>query len=175
MNVYELTPATIPAIALLMSTIKPDWWDYEGAYEQLSNVDTAIKTVGWYLGEDIGQPKGWILCRELIGYRALDLECSGFDDNGSFKLEHKLGELFHVAENYAREKGYMTFRSGISSVGFNIHHQEIKNIPEAIQGLTCDRIDYKWYLQNGFRVIGIQPNAYERGFHLIMLGKELVL
>lgn len=55
MNVYELTPATIPAVALLMSTIKPDWWDYEGAYEQLSNVDAAIKTVGWYLGEDTAQ------------------------------------------------------------------------------------------------------------------------
>ena len=39
--------------------------------------------------------------------------------------------------------------------------------------LTCDRIDYKWYLDNGFRVIGIQPNAYEKGFHLIMLGKEI--
>ena len=110
MNVYELTPATIPSVAHLMCTIKPDWWDYEGAYEQLSNVDATIK-----------------------------------------------------------------IRSGISSVGFNIHHQEIKNIPETIEGLTCDRIDYKWYLQNGFRVIGIQPNAYERGFHLIMLGKELVL
>lgn len=173
MNVYELTPATIPAVAHLMCTIKPDWWDYDGAYGQLSNIDETIQTVGWYLGEDIDQPKGWILCRELIGYKALDLECSGFDDNGSFKLEHKLGELFDVAEKYARTKGYMTFRSGISSVGFNIHDKEIKNIPKAMEALTSDRIDYKWYLENGFHVIGIQPNAYERGFHLIMLGKEI--
>lgn len=173
MNVYELTPATIPAVAHLMCTIKPDWWDYDGAYGQLSNIDETIKTVGWYLGEDIDHPKGWILCRELIGYRALDLECSGFDDNGSFKLEHKLGQLFDVAEKYAREKGYLTFKSGISSVGFNIHGQEIKNIPQAIVSLVCDRIDYRWYLENGFRVIGIHPNAYERGFHLIMLCKEI--
>ncbi len=31
------------------------------------------------------------------------LECSGFNDNGSFKLEYKLGELFDAAEKYARE------------------------------------------------------------------------
>ncbi|WP_312427863.1 hypothetical protein [Lacrimispora sp.] len=173
MNVFELTPATIPAVAHLMCTIKPDWWDYDGAYGQLSNIDETIKTVGWYLGEDIDHPQGWILCRELIGYSTLDLECSGFNDNGSFKLEHKLGELFDVAEKYAREKGYMTFRSGISSVGFNIHGQEIKNIPKAIEELASDRIDYKWYLKNGFRVIGIQSNAYNKGFHLIMLGKEI--
>lgn len=173
MNVYELTPASIPAVSRLMCTIKPDWWDYDGAQGQLSNVDETIKTVGWYLGEEIHHPKGWILCRELIGYRAIDLECCGFDDNGSFKLEHKLGELIDIAEKYAHEKGYMTFRSGISSVGFNIHGQEIKNIPKAIESLTCERIDYKWYLESGFRVIGIQPNAYGRGFHLIMLGKEV--
>lgn len=173
MNVYELTSAAIPAVARLMSTIKPKWWDYNGAYSQLSNIDESIKTIGWYLGEDTEHPKGWILCRELIGYKALDLECSGFDDNGTFKLEHKLMELFEAAQAYARNKGYMTFRSGISSVGFNIHGKEIENIPKAIEELICDRIDYTWYLENGFRVIGIQPNAYEKGFHLIMLGKEL--
>lgn len=58
--------------------------------------------------------RGWILCRELVGYWALELECSGFNDDGEFKLDH------------------------------------------------------------GFRVIGIQPNAYEVGFHLIILGKKLV-
>lgn len=66
MNVYELTPASIPAVSRLMCTIKPDWWDYDGAQGQLSNVDETIKTVGWYLGEEIHHPKGWILCRELI-------------------------------------------------------------------------------------------------------------
>lgn len=173
MKVYELTAKAIPALANMMCTLKPDWWDYEGAYGQLSNIDESIKTIGWYLGEDEETPKGWILCRELVGYRALDLECSGFDDNGVFKLEHKLGDLFDTAESYAKSKGYLTFRSGISSIGFNIHGKEIENIADAIASLECDRIDYKWYLDHGFRVIGIQPNAYEKGFHLIMLGKDL--
>jgi hypothetical protein len=173
MMVFDLTANRIPVVAQLMCRIKPDWWDYESAFGQLRDINESIKTVGWYLGDDAEHPKGWILCRELIGYRAIDLECSGFDDNGTFKLEHKLGQLFRVAEEYARKKGYLTFRSGISSMGFNIHGKEIQSIPAAIQSLSCERIDYRWYLENGFRVIGIQPNAYEKGFHLIMLGKEI--
>lgn len=173
MKIFKLTKERIPAVAQLMRTIKPDWWDYEGAFGQLSDINEAIKTIGWYLGDDESHPKGWILCREFIGYRTIELECSGFDDNGNFKLEHKLEELINIASQYAKEKGYLTFRNGISSIGFNIHGQEIDNISEAIQNLTCERIDYKWMLDYGFRVIGIQPNAYEKGFHMILLAKDL--
>jgi len=173
MQIFKIESDNVPIIANLMHTIKPDWWDYDGAFGQLSDINESIRTVGWYIAEDAASPKGWILCRELIGYRAIELECGGFDDNGVFKLEHKLGKLIDVATKYAQEKGYMTFRSGISSAEFNIHGKEIENISDAIESLSCDRIDYKWYLENGFRVIGIQPNAYEKGFHLIMLGKEI--
>lgn len=175
MNVYRLTEQSAGSVAALMHRIKPEWWPtFEDAYGQLTDIGETIRTVGWYLGEDRETPKGWILCRELLGYRALELECSGFDDNGFFKLEHKLGELFRAAEEYARGKGYLTFRSGISSVGFPIHGKPVRDIAGAISTLDSDRIDYKWYLAQGFRVIGIQPNAYEEGFHLILLGKELV-
>lgn len=173
MDIFKLTPETIPALATMMSTLKPEWWDYEGACGQLGNIDESIRTVGWYLGEDADHPKGWILCQELLCYNALELECSGFNDNGEFKLEHKLGDLMETAEQYAKQKGYLTFRSGISSIGFNIHGKEITSIPDAIADLKCDRIDYLWYLEHGFRVIGIQPNAYEKGFHLILLGKDI--
>ena len=173
MNIYPLTPTAIPALATMMSTLKPEWWDYEGAYGQLSNIDESIKTVGWYCGDAPEHPIGWILCRELLNYRALELECSGYNDNGVFKLEHKLEPLMDAAESYAKEKGYLCFRSGISSTEFNIHGKDIPNIAEAITNLRCDRTDYLWYLSKGFRVIGIQPNAYEKGFHLILLGKDL--
>ncbi|WP_459477024.1 hypothetical protein [Clostridium saccharoperbutylacetonicum] len=88
-------------------------------------------------------------------------------------MEHKLEDLIDIASRYAKEKGYLTFRNGISSIGFNIHGQDIDNISEAIQNLTCERTDYKWMLDYGFRVIGIQPNAYEKGFHLILLAKDI--
>lgn len=173
MQILKMTSESMPALAKMMSSMKPEWWDYEAAYGQLSRIEESIQTIGWILADENGSPKGWILCRELLNYRALELECSGFDDNGVFKLEHKLGELFEEAERYAREKGYMTFRSGISSIGFNIHGKNIADIPKAIASLECDRTDYLWYLENGFRVIGIQPNAYEKGYHLILLGKDL--
>lgn len=173
MAVYSMTERSMPALARLMSTIKPDWWDYEGALGQLSNIDVCIRTIGWYTGEDEAHPRGWVLCRELIDYRTLELECCGYDDYGTFCLEHKLGELIGMAEQYARAKGYATLRSGISSIGFNIHAQTIGDIGDAIHGLRCDRIDYRWYLEHGYRVIGIQPNVYEEGFHLILLGKDL--
>jgi hypothetical protein len=47
------------------------------------------------------------------------------------------------------------------------------DISGAIAGLQSSRVDYLWYLDHGFRVIGIQPNAYRPGFHLIPLGKDL--
>ena len=173
MGIYRINSENIPKVANMMSTIKPEWWDYEGAFGQLSGTQNTIETVGWYLGEDEEHPKGWILCRELLGYRTIDLECSGYDDNGEFKFEHKLEPLIREAEEYAKGKGYLTFRSGISSIGFNIHGQEVTNISEAIANISCDRIDFKWYLDYGFRVIGIQPNAYGKGFHLIILAKDI--
>lgn len=72
MNVYNMTQESIPAVAELMCTMKPEWWDYEGAFSQLSDINESIKTIGWYLGEDSGHPAGWILCRELVGLRALN-------------------------------------------------------------------------------------------------------
>lgn len=173
MAVYKLTDASIPKLAHFMTNIKPEWWDYEGALGQLKDVNQSIQTVAWYLGDDVDHPRAWLLCRELIGYKTLDLECCGFDDNGIFKSEHKLGALFDVAQQYAKEKGYLTFKSGISSIGFNIHGQEIIDIPKSIETLASDRIDYKWYLEQGFRVIGIHPNAYEKDFHLVILAKEI--
>ena len=173
MDIYKLTPHAVPALAKMMSTLKPEWWDYEGAYGQLSNINESIKTIGWYCTDDTGNPNGWILCRELLCYNALELECSGYNDGGVFKLEHKLEPLMDAAEKYAKEKGYLTFRSGISSMDFNIDGMDIPDISDAIKNLRCDRTDYLWYLSKGFRVVGIQPNAYEKGSHLIMLAKDL--
>ena len=36
MNVYNMTQESIPAVAELMCTMKPEWWDYEGAFSPVS-------------------------------------------------------------------------------------------------------------------------------------------
>ena len=109
----------------------------------------------------------------MKAYLSLELECSGFNDKGVFKLEHKLKDLFDVAEKYAKSKGYTTLRTGMSSLDFNIDGQRIDNIAEALESLKTQRVDYYWLLDYGFRVMGIHPNAYGNNMHCILFVKEL--
>lgn len=40
MNIYEIDESNVDTVAVLMATIKPDWWDFEGASQQLSEVSS---------------------------------------------------------------------------------------------------------------------------------------
>ena len=176
MNIYKLNENNIPTVAKFMSVIRPIWWDYEGAFGQLSssNFEEVIGTVGWFVGEDEANPKGWVLCRELKLYKSIELECCGYDDNGEFVLEHKLGMLFDTISEYAKSKGYLTFRTAMGSQQFSVHNRELGNIGDEIKNLTASaRVDYDWLLKYGFKVVGIQPNAYGDKFHCILLSKDL--
>ncbi|MDY5252783.1 MAG: hypothetical protein SPH32_08620 [Erysipelotrichaceae bacterium] len=174
MNIIEINSENAKHVASLMHNIKPEWWPTcEEAYNQLTNIEESIGTTGWFLADEDGTPIGWALFRELKCYLSLELECSGFNDNGLFKLEHKLKDLFDKATEYAISKGYTTIRTGMSSVDFNIDGLEINNISEAISSLETNRIDYHWLLDYGFKVIGIHPNAYRNNSHLILLAKIL--
>lgn len=174
MNVVPLDRENARDVAALMHRLKPEWWPaFDDAYGQLTDIGESIGTVGWYLSDETGRVVGWALFRELKNYLSLELECSGFDDHGVFKLEHKLGELFRTAEEYARSKGFTTLRTGMSTVGFNIDGAALESIPDAIRTLRTDRVDYQWLLDYGFRVIGIHPNAYGNNTHCILFAKEL--
>ena len=56
MNVYNMTQESIPAVAELMCTMKPEWWDYEGAFSLLKQSDgiwekiQVIRPAGFYAG-----------------------------------------------------------------------------------------------------------------------------
>lgn len=174
MNIIEIDNENAKQVASFMHNMKPEWWSTcEEAYRQLTNIDESIGTIGWFLADENGNPIGWTLFRELKCYLSLELECSGFNDNGIFKLEHKLKDLFDQACEYARAKGYTTLRTGMSSMNFNIDGVEIKDIPKAMSSLETKRIDYHWLLNYGFRVIGIHPNAYGNNSHVILFAKAL--
>ncbi|HEX2946002.1 MAG TPA: hypothetical protein VHT96_08595 [Clostridia bacterium] len=174
MEIFKLTDSNIPTVASFMCRIRPEWWDYNSAFGQLSNIDETIGTVGWFMGNDENHPKGWVFCRELKGYRSIELECCGYDDNGTFALEHKLKELFDTVCNYAISKEYLTFRTAMGSTQFSIHNRELANISDEIRNLkSYGRIDYDWLLDYGFRVVGIQPNALGVNYHCILLTKDL--
>ena len=174
MQVFRLNRENAEAAGRLMTDIRPVWWpDFQDAYGQLTDIEESIETVGWLLGEDEAHPKGWALCRELKCYSAIELECCGYDDNGIFKLEHKLGALFDVIADYGRAKGYAVFRTGMSTESFNIDGRPLDDIPKAMERLETDRVDFHWLLNYGFRVIGIQPNAWENNRHLILFALSL--
>lgn len=174
MKIIQLNEENAKEVATLMHQCKPEWWPtLADAYGQLTDINESIGTIGWYLSDEHGNPIGWTLFRELKAYRSLELECSGFNDHGVFKLEHKLKDLFDRAEIYARSKGYTTLRTGMSSIDFNIDGQELDCIPEAITSLKTERIDYHWLLDYGFQVIGIHPNAYGNNMHCILFAKQL--
>ena len=174
MKVSALDHRNAKEVAELMHRIKPDWWPSAAdAYGQLTDLSETIRTIGWVLEDDSGRPVGWALFRELKGYLTLELECSGYDDHGVFKLEHKLKDLLDTAVAYARAQGFTALRNGMSSVGFNIDGKPLEDIPEAMRSLSTERVDYHWMLDYGFRVVGIQPNVYRNNCHLILLVKEL--
>lgn len=174
MKVSALDHRNAKEVAELMHRIKPDWWPSAAdAYGQLTDLSETIGTIGWVLEDDSGRPVGWTLFRELKGYLTLELECSGYDDHGVFKLEHKLKDLLDTAVAYAGAQGFTALRNGMSSVGFNIDGKPLEDIPEAMRSLSTERVDYHWMLDYGFRVVGIQPNVYRNNCHLILLVKEL--
>ena len=128
-------------------------------YVKLSDGEIT-KILGWFLANDDGTPVGWTLFRELKCYLSLELECSGFNDNGVFKLEHKLKDLFDKASEYAKSKGYTTLRTGMSSMDFNIDGMEIADIPDAIHSLKTNRIDYQWLLNYGLEKLSPAIKRY---------------
>ena len=100
MVIRRMEPSNVGAVAKLMSAIKPDWWDFEGAKSAAAGCGLLAKLVGWYLEED-GAPRGWLLCAEYEGYSCLTIENLGYDEDGAFVMEKPLEPLLRLAEEYA--------------------------------------------------------------------------
>ena len=134
MTIRSIEPSSAGAVAKLMSTIKPDWWDFEGASGQLQDVGLLAKLVGWYLEED-GAPRGWLLCAEFEGYSCLSIENLGYDENGVFVMEEPLAPLLRRAEQYARQKGLRSMRYVIGSTGMSCHGRPITDFAGELRTL----------------------------------------
>ena len=80
-TIRKIDEESYSAVARFMSEIKPEWWDYEGAYQQLQDNTMLARLVGWHLSDD-SKIVGWILCAEYDGYSVLSIENLGYDDNG---------------------------------------------------------------------------------------------
>lgn len=174
MVIRRMEPSNVGAVAKLMSAIKPDWWDFEGANQQLQDVGLLAKLVGWYLEED-GAPKGWLLCAEYAGYACLTIENLGYDENGAFVMERQLEPLLQRAEQYARQKGLRNMRYIIGSTGMSCHGRPITDFAEELRTLrSLGRAHFDYFRSIGFVPTGFLPNCYGKNYHGIIMVKSLL-
>lgn len=173
MNIYKINKSNVDSVAKLMSTIKPDWWDFEGASQQLQDVSMLANLVGWYMGDDIN-PKGWILCAEYEGYSYLSIECLGYDENGTFVMEQQLEPLLKQAEKYAKNKGYRNMKYIIGSTEMSCHGKPIINYADELRELRSNgRKHFDYFKDYGFLPTGFIPNCYGENYHGIIMIKSL--
>lgn len=174
MVIRRMAPSNVGAVAKLMSAIKPDWWDFEGANQQLQDVGLLAKLVGWYL-EEHGAPKGWLLCAEYAGYACLTIENLGYDENGAFVMEQQLEPLLQRAEQYARQKGLRNMRYIIGSTGMSCHGRPITDFAEELRTLrSLGRAHFDYFRSIGFVPTGFLPNCYGKNYHGIIMVKSLL-
>ena len=173
MGIYRINKSNVCAVAKLMSTIKPDWWDFAGASQQLQDVSLLANLIGWYIG-DKANPKGWILCAGYEGYSYLTIECLGYDENGIFAMEEQLEPLLKQAEEHAREKGYRNLKYIIGSTDMSCHGSPIQNYAEELKELkSYGRKHFDYFVQYGFSPTGFIPNCYGENYHGIIMIKPV--
>ncbi len=121
MNVCELNQSTIRSVANLMAKLKPEFWNLEGAIAQLSS------GIGWYIESDGGGAEGWLLCRLYRGYKTVEIETLGYDDDGRFKVGAELQPLVEKCERWANEQGAVNSRFVIGSRGLSLVSRHFSN------------------------------------------------
>lgn len=165
----------IDDIAHLMARIKPDWWDFDDAKDQLTNIENTAKLKGWFLAETEDDPLGWILCAAFEGYSYLSIECLGFNKEGIFVMEEELESLLKTAEKYAIDCGYRNLKYIISSTDMSCHGKPIINYAEELANLkSLNRKHFDYFYQYGFRPTGFIPHCYGENYHGIIMIKSLI-
>ena len=173
-TIRKIDEESYSAVARFMSEIKPEWWDYEGAYQQLQDNTMLARLVGWHLSDD-SKIEGWILCAEYDGYSVLSIENLGYDDNGQFIIDDHVEPLLRKAEEHAISRGYRCLKFITGSTGLWCHGKSIRDFATELKTLTShERKDYDYFLTYGFVPTGFIPNCYGNGFHGIVLIKLLV-
>ena len=158
----------IEAVAELMVRIKPEWWDYKGALDQLGS------GICWYSKSDAGLPVGWILAKYVAAYKTAEIECLGYNSKGTMLIGSELNDLIRTYEDFAREVGAVNSRFTMGSRGLSCHGKVLGKISRELDNIEAiDRQEYSWFLSIGYEPAGILPNIYGLGSHGIILLKRL--
>lgn len=168
MEIYKIDSQNILAVSKFMSNIKPEWWDIEGATQQLS------EGIGWYFGTSKDTPKGWLLCKSYECYKTGEIECLGYDNNGVCEIGKELQPLVEKSEEWAREEGLAIMRFTIGTRGLSCHGKKLKKPWEELRDIhAIDREEYNVFLSMGYIPSGLLPNIYGEKYHGILLVKTL--
>lgn len=174
MEIKRIDEQSYHSVASLMSEIKPEFWDYDGAIQQIRDTFGLTKLIGWYMEKDYVS-KGWISCAEYDGYSCLSIETLGYNDNGQFIVDQPLEPLLRTAEDYAISKGYRCLKFIIGSTDMSCHGKLIKNYAFELENLKVDnRKDYEFFKSYGFIPTGFIPNCYGKNFHGVIMIKPLI-
>ena len=166
MNIKKIESESIEDIARFMADIKSEWWDYEGALKQLKS------GIGWYIEDD--KPLGWIFCKDLRGYKTLEIECLGYNKNGEYKIGEELTVLVEKCEKWANGRNYKNIRFIIGSRGMSCHKRSLGKIWEELKDIKpIDRKEYEWFIEMGFEPHGLLPDIYDKNYHGIILIKKI--
>ena len=168
MEIYNIDSENISVLSKFMANIKPEWWDAEGAKQQLSD------GIGWYFGASKDSPIGWILCKKYDGYKTGEIECLGYNNCGVLKIGKVLQPLVEKSEEWASEQKLVIMRYIIGTTGLSCHGENLKKPWEELRDLyAIDREDYNWFLSMGYVPSGVLPNIYGKKYHGIVLVKTL--
>lgn len=168
MGIYKIDTENILIVSEFMASIRPEWWDIEGARQQLG------EGTGWYFGSNEDNPEGWILCKSYECYKTGEIECLGYDKGGIFIIGKELQTLVEKSEEWAREQGFAIMRFTIGTRGLSCHEKSLKKPWEELRDLhSIDREEYDWFLSMGYIPSGVLPNIYGEKYHGILLVKTL--
>lgn len=168
MEIYKIDEQNSHFVSHFMANIKSEWWDVEGAKNQLNS------GVGWYFGSTTDQPKGWVLCKSLSVYKTGEIECLGYDEFGAFKIGKELQPLIEESEKWARSEGFTIMRFTITSRGLSCHQRALGEPWRELRDIhVIDREEYDWFLSMGYMPSGVLPNIYGENYHGILLVKQL--
>lgn len=175
MNIYEIKKSSACYVAELMSKIKPEWWNYDEALQQLQDVNMLAELQGWYIGDNEDKPCGWILCAGFAGYSYMTIECLGFNSKGEFVMEEQLAPLIVKAETYAKSKGYRNIKYIIGSTETSCHNKVIIDYAEELKNLkSYGRKHFDYLTSIGFTPTGFIPNCYGKNYHGIIMIKDIM-
>ncbi|MBI9046431.1 MAG: hypothetical protein JEZ06_18215 [Anaerolineaceae bacterium] len=165
-SVVDLDEQTILSVALLMSRLKPEWWQVDTAREQLQ------KVTGWVLLGADELPIGWMTYQTLPLYNTIEIETIGYDQHGKFIVGEMLTPLLEECINFAAKNNISNIRFIIGSRGLSCHGQTILKPWETLKNIEAiNRPEFDWLISMGFSPHGILPNIYGKRYHGIMLIK----